>query len=175
MKGSHVTPRRGRSYRNYDGEAARAARLARLEHPSHILCSSVYCPVCNCALDADALRAAIPAPADEARDEAEAPPPQQPEEARRKTAKPKLSVQRTSRSRGRATAASASASSRDSPKRVETLFDQSDSCPGTWYKGTVRDYDVAEGKHLIVYDDGDQQWLNLEEEQRAQQLRWLST
>ena len=89
-------------------------------------------------------------------------------------AKPKLPVQRTSRSRGRATAASASASSRDSPKRVETLFDQSDSCPGTWYKGTVRDYDVSEGKHLIVYDDGDQQWLNLEEEQRAQQLRWLS-
>jgi len=129
------------------------------------------CPVCNCALDADALRAAIPAPADEA----EAPPPQQPEEARRRTAKPKLPGQRTSRSRGRATAASASASSRDSPKRLETLFDQSDSCPGTWYKGTVRDYDVAEGKHLIVYDDGDQQWLNLEEEQRAQQLRWLST
>ena len=41
---------------------------------------------------------------------------------------------------------------------VETLFDQSDSCPGTWCTGTVRDY-VAECKHLIVYDDGDQQWL----------------
>ena len=125
------------------------------------------CPVCNCELDADALRAAIPADETE-----EGEPPTQSEEEQRKRAKSTTPAERTSRSRGRATAASAS--SRDSPKHVETLFDQSDSCPGTWYKGIVRDYDVAEGKHLVVYEDGDQQWLNLEEEHAAQQLRWLS-
>lgn len=34
----------------------------------------------------------------------------------------------------------------------------------TWYKGLVSQYDASKSRHLVEYDDGDTEWLNLGQE-----------
>ena len=31
----------------------------------------------------------------------------------------------------------------------------------TWYKGVISQHDASNGKHLIEYEDGDTEWLDL--------------
>ena len=42
-----------------------------------------------------------------------------------------------------------------------------------WYMGHIMDYNEADNSHLIKYDDGEQRWHNLAEDEAAEQLRWL--
>ena len=54
--------------------------------------------------------------------------------------------------------------------RVSILF--SGDGPNSWFTGVVKEFSAASGKHYIRYDDGDQQWHYLGQEEASKQLRW---
>ena len=42
-----------------------------------------------------------------------------------------------------------------------------------WYDGTIVDHNPTTNEHLIKYDDGEQRWHDLADEEAHGQLRWL--
>lgn len=52
-----------------------------------------------------------------------------------------------------------------SPGRGSTLCRRLTPRPraGQWYAGVIQEYDPTEGKHLVLYDDGDEAWYKLSE------------
>ena len=48
-------------------------------------------------------------------------------------------------------------------RQVSVLFDGD----GQWYRGEVLGYDKRKGRHLVLYDDGEDEWLALERENLA--------
>lgn len=52
-------------------------------------------------------------------------------------------------------------------QRVEVKWDGDQ-----WFSGVICEYSAIEDKHLIRYDDGEQQWHDLGEDEEAGDLRW---
>ena len=48
-------------------------------------------------------------------------------------------------------------------QRLEIYWvDENDSTKGTWYPAMVKEYKLTDKKHLVVFDDGDEEWYDLD-------------
>ena len=56
-------------------------------------------------------------------------------------------------------------------RRVQIYF--KDDPQPKWYDGEVAEYSQTDKQHLIRFDDGDQNWYDIDEEESATTLRWL--
>lgn len=54
-------------------------------------------------------------------------------------------------------------------RRVRVLFDRAH-----WYEGMVSDFNAVDQQHFVTFDDGDVEWLQLDEEEEAGQLEWIT-
>eukprot|EP00887_Chlorella_sp_A99_P007330 scaffold2.g7330.t1 len=103
---------------------------------------------------------ALPAPAPIA----DAPPPADAPAAQPATGQPAPAAARVRKAPGKkpATGSPGGAPGAEAVGRGVRVFWADDS---TWYDGEVAEFDAAEGKHLVCYDDGDEEWLALGSEQ----------
>ena len=56
-------------------------------------------------------------------------------------------------------------------RRVQIYF--KDDPQPKWYDGEVAEYSQTDKQHLIRFDDGDQNWYDIDAEESATTLRWL--